>query len=178
MNVTSSTGLTQHLLSFVPAALLAWLVTMAVGLGGAVAGGASHDRSGLAELVLIYPIVMSLPIALLVAGVLLPIVALVRAVVGPGRRWVLGVVGAAVAPVQGLAFLMGGWILFRGGPHMRATFAEQFRTLLNDPARVVPLLVAFAAGGAAFGAYAAVRLPQGASGTPASPRIDPTHSGW
>jgi hypothetical protein len=148
-------GLSQHLLSFVPAALLAWLVTMVVALGAAVADRASHDRSALAELVLIYPIVMSLPIACLIAGVLLPIVALVRVVVGPGRPWLLGMVGAAAAPVQGLAFLIGGWVLFRGGPHMRPTFAEQFATLVNDPARVGPLLVAFAAGGVAFGVYAA-----------------------
>jgi hypothetical protein len=147
-----------------PAALLAWLVTIVVGLGGTVADRASLDSSALAELVLIYPLVMSLPIAFLVAGVLLPIVALVRVVVGPGRPWVLGMVGAAAAPVQGLAFLIGGWVLFRGGPHMRPTFAEHFASLVNDPARVVPLLVAFAAGGVAFGVYAAVRLPLGASG--------------
>jgi hypothetical protein len=148
-------GLSQHLLSFVPAALLAWLVTMVVALGGAVAERASHDRSALGELVFIYLIVMSLPIAFLVAGVLLPIVALVRAAVGPARPWVLGMAGGAVAPVQGLAFLIGGWVLFRGGPHMRPTFADHFATLVNDPARVVPLLLAFAAGGVAFGVYAA-----------------------
>jgi hypothetical protein len=168
--------MSQHLWSFVPAAALAWLVTMVVGLGGAVADAAS-PRSVLAELVVIYPHVMSLPIALLIAGVLLPIVALVRAVVGPGRPWVLGLVGAAVAPVQGLAFLIGGWILFRGGPHMRSTFAEHVGSLLNDPGRAVPLLLAFAAGGVAFGVCAASRLPLDPNGPPAHPRMEPTRAG-
>jgi hypothetical protein len=177
MNVTSSTGMSQHLSPFVPAAALAWVVTMVVGLGGAVADAAS-PRSVLAELVVIYPLVMSLPIALLIAGVLLPIVALVRAVVGPGRPWVLGLVGAAAAPVQGLAFLIGGWILFRGGPHMRPTFAEHVGTLLNDPERgVATLLLAFAAGGVAFGVCAAARLPLDANGTPAPPGMEPTRAG-
>lgn len=176
MTVTNRTAVSQHLSSFVPAAMMAWLVTMVVGLGGAVAGSAS-PRSVLAELILIYPLVMSLPIAVLIAGVLLPILALARAVVGPGRFWVLGLVGTAVAPVQGFAFLIGGWILFRGGPHMRPTFAEQLGTLLHDPARGAALLLAFAAGGAAFGVCAAARHSLDALGTPANRRMAPTRAG-
>lgn len=123
------------------------------------------------------PLVMSLPLAGLIAGVLVTIVVLVRAVVGPGRPWMLGLVGAAVAPVQGLAFLIAGWILFRGGPHMQPTFAQQVGTLLNDPARVVPLLLAFVAGGAAFGVCSAARPALGARVTPANPGMESRRAG-
>jgi hypothetical protein len=143
--------------SLLPAAASAWLVTVITGLGGAVAIAAARDPSAIAELVVIYAPVMSVPYALAIGGVLLPAVACVRVMAGPGRPWLLGLVGVAVAPLQGLVLLVGGRFLFEGSPRMRPTLAADLAAIVDHPAETVALLVAFGAGGLTLGMWAARR---------------------
>ncbi len=143
--------------SLLPAAAGAWLVTVITGLCGAVAIAAMHDRTAIVELVVIYAPIMSAPFALVVGGVLLPAVGGARAMTGPGRPWLLGQVGVAVAPLQALVLLAGGRFLFAGGPHMRPTLAADLAAIANHPADTVLLLVALGAGGLTLGVRAARR---------------------
>ena len=143
--------------SLLPAAAGAWLVTVITGLCGAAAIAATRDRSAIAELAVIYPIVMSVPFALVIGGVLLPAVGCARAMTGPGRPWLLGQVGVAVAPLQALVLLAGGRFLFAGGPHMRPTLAADLAAIASQPAQAVALLLAFGAGGLTLGVWAARR---------------------
>lgn len=138
-----------------PAALGAWLVTLLVAMAGAIGIAAAHDSSSIGELAVMYVPVMSVPFAAGTGMVLVPLMSCARAVAGPDRPWLLGSVGVIAAPVQGMALLIAGRMLFHGSPHVRATLAADLAAQIAHPADAAGLLVAFAAGGLVLGAWAA-----------------------
>jgi hypothetical protein len=133
----------------------AWLVTLLVALLGAILVAAARDSSAIGELAALYVPVMGIPFALLAGAVLLPLISLARAVVGPGRPWLLGTIGVAAAPVQAFVLLIAGRIVFQGSPHIRPTLAADVASLAAHPADAAVILSAFAAGGLALGVWAA-----------------------
>jgi hypothetical protein len=139
--------------TLIPGAFGAWLVTLVTATGGSFAVAVSRHSTSAGELAMLFPPLMSVPFALTTALVLLPIVALVlwRA----DGLWPVVAAAAAAAPLQVVALLIGGRILFRGVQHMRPTLLDDIVAVLGHPsAETLVLLGAFAAGGAVFGVIA------------------------
>jgi len=120
---------------------------------------------------------MGVPFALLAGVVLLPLVSLARAIVGPGRPWLLGAIGVAAAPVQGFVLLTSARIVFHGSPHTRPTLMADLASLAAHPADAAVLLSAFAAGGLALGAWAASPNRSIKVDTPANTQMEPPRAG-
>jgi hypothetical protein len=159
------------------AAVGAWLVTLLVALFGAILVATARDSSANGELAALYIPVMGVPFALLAGAVLLPLVSLARAVVGPGRPWLLGAIGVAAAPIQGFAFLLSGRIVFHGSPHIRPTLMADVAALAAHPVDTAVILSAFAAGGLALGVWAAGPIRSITVDSPANTQREPMRAG-
>jgi len=139
-----------------PLALGASLVSVVIGLAGAIAIAAYRDSSAVGEIAVIYIPVMVLPFAVATAAVPLPVMSLVRAVMTARPRWLLGCLGVALAPVQGLALITAGNFLFaRDEP--RSTIAGTVAVALRQRMETTVILTALAAGGLVLGLLAARR---------------------
>ena len=154
----------------VPAAIVAWLVTLLAALTGAIVSAVARDSSSIGELATLYVPAMSIPFAFSTAVVLLPLMALIREIAGADRPWLLGFVGVAAAPVQGLLLLASGRMVFRGSPRIRPTFGADLVAIASQPADAAVLLAAFAAGGITLGMWAAKLRRRNIGQTPAPHR--------
>jgi hypothetical protein len=140
----------------VPGAAVAWLVTLVMASAGVVGVAVARTPSSAGELAFIFPLVMSLPFAFTAAFVLLPVMSLAAAVTG-GRLWAMAAAGVVAAPLQVIALLVAGRVLFRG-PHMRPTLADDIAAVLGHPSpQIVAMLLALAAGGLTFALMATRR---------------------
>jgi hypothetical protein len=125
---------------------VAWLVTLIVASAGAVGAAVARNPSSAGELAFIFPVVMSLPFVFTVAFVLLPVMSLAAALTG-SRLWALSAAAVVAVPLQVIAVLAAGRVLFRG-PRMRPTLAADLTAVLGHPSpETVAMLLAFAAGG-------------------------------
>jgi hypothetical protein len=135
-----------RLTPFVPGVAAAWLVTLVMASVGATAVAFARNPSSASEMALLFPLLMSVPFALTTAFVLLPVAAIVAAKAGR-RWWLVGVAVVAAAPLQVLAILAAGRVLFRGS-HMRPTLSDDVAAVLGHPSpTTLAILLAFAAGG-------------------------------
>jgi len=135
-----------RLTPFVPGVAAAWLVTLVMASVGATAVAFARNRSSASEMALLFPLLMSVPFALTTAFVLLPVAAIVAAKAGR-RWWLVGVAVVAAAPLQVLAMLAAGRVLFRGS-HIRPTLSDDVAAVLGQPSPItLAILLAFAAGG-------------------------------
>lgn len=142
------------------AAVWAWLVTLLAGFAGGAALVHARNPESVGEFAFAYLLVMSVPFALAVGCVLLPVMSLARIIAGPGQTWLLAGTGVLVAPLEAISLLGGGTALF-GGPRAEPS------------ADTWILLAAFAAGGVVLGVLARNAEPAAARtslpSVPASP---------
>jgi hypothetical protein len=134
---------------FVPGVAAAWLVTLVVATAGATAAAIARNPSSAGEVPFLFVLVMSVPFALTAAFVLLPLMSLTAAMTR-SRQWALFAAGISAAPLQALALLATGRVLFRG-PNMRPTLADDITAVLwHAPPETLAMLLAFAAGGVTY----------------------------
>jgi hypothetical protein len=136
-----------------PQALGSGLVAVLGGFAGAVAIAVARHSDAVAELAVIYIPVMILPFVAATIAVL-PVMALAHTIISSDQRWLLSLIGVALAPVQGLFWLTVGHLLFSRDPP-RSTLAADLAVALAHPADTAPLLIALAAGGLVLGMLAA-----------------------
>ena len=132
---------------WVAAAGAAWLVTLIVATAGTIAVSVVRNPSSAAELAFLFPLLMCVPFAFTAVLVLLPLMSLAARVAG-SRLWLLVAAGVAAAPLQVLALLAVGRIVFRGGRAMRPTLGADVAAVFGHPSPLtLAALLGLALGG-------------------------------
>ncbi len=129
----------------------AWVITLVVAsitwISIVAIRGTHAADEALGELAVLYPMVMAIPFALLIACVTTPAVLAIRAMLGERRLW-LGSAGAASAPLALIVMFAVGRLLFG---QVRPTLWADLMAMARDPQGLPPILLALVLGGIALG---------------------------
>ena len=144
---------------------VAWAITIVVAslswISIVAARGTHASDEPLGELAMAYPVIMSIPFALLIACVTMPLVLAIKSMIGERRLW-LGIAGAASAPIAIVVMIAVGRVLFQG--HVRPTLWADLTAIASDPQGLPPVLLALVLGGITVGLGISRRQSDGCHG--------------